>query len=378
MIIIQNLAQIKALFKDTWETIPGNSDTLIFLGGNEQGTHEYVSKLLGKATIEKRSSGETRGRQGSSSRNYDVLGRELFTPDEVRKLDNKKCLIFIRGMDPIIDDKFNPFKHKAFSQTEDGGAPAYVHDNTEATPIVKSYELLTKPSLKYYEKLKEKGENVFIDTIKYEELSMLTETDMNRRIVEKNESEARDKMYQEIASSLEYQDPKMEQEYVEDMDEAFAHRNMSEQIDTPDKVDLSNSVDGVLSDENGLKKIKYQKSASSVTKPPKKTGTFFDKVPVNYTEASNMVDQEDTDAIIKRNAEAAKKLPSLNGNDTIISRMTTWNYSKEQIEALNKAYKLKMPLEKILKFFYPDVTVEDMNKAIAKFDNNDTAGAVRA
>ena len=378
MIIIQNLAQIKALFKDTWETIPGNSDTLIFLGGNEQGTHEYVSKLLGKATIEKRSSGETRGRQGSSSRNYDVLGRELFTPDEVRKLDNKKCLIFIRGIDPIIDDKFNPFKHKAFSQTEDGGAPAYVHDNTEAAPVVKSYELLTKPSLKYYEKLKEKGENVFIDTIKYEELSMLTETDMNRRIVENNESEARDKMYQEIASSLEYQDPKMEQEYVEDMDEAFAHRNKPEQIDTPDQVDVSNSVDGVQSDENELKNIKYQKSASNVTKPPKKTGTFFDKVPVNSTETSNMVDQEDTDAIIKRNAEAAKKLPSLNGNDTIISRMTTWNYSKEQIEALNKAYKLKMPLEMILKFFYPDVTVEDMNKAIAKFDNNDTVGAVRA
>jgi hypothetical protein len=281
-------------------------------------------------------------------------------------------------MDPIIDDKFNPFKHKAFSQTEDGGAPAYVNDNKETAPVVKSYELLTKPSLKYYEKLKEKGENVFIDTIKYEELSMLTETDMNRRIVEKNESEARDKMYQEIASSLEYQDPKMEQEYVEDMDEAFAHRNMSEQIDTPDQIDVSNSVDGVLSDENGLKKIKYQKSASSVTKPPKKTGTFFDKVPVNSTETSNMVDQEDTDAIINRNAEAAKKLPSLNGNDTIISRMTTWNYSKEQIEALNKAYKLKMPLEKILKFFYQDVTVEDMNKVIICFENHNTAGVVRA
>ena len=77
VMIIQNLAQIKALFKDTWETIPGNSDTLVYLGGNEAGTHEYISKMLGKATIDKKSSGETRGRQGSSSRNYDVLGREL-------------------------------------------------------------------------------------------------------------------------------------------------------------------------------------------------------------------------------------------------------------------------------------------------------------
>lgn len=86
-------AQLKALFKDTWETIPGNCDTFIYLGGNEQSTHKYVSELLGKGTIDKKSSGEIRGRQGSSSRNYDVLGRELFTPDEVRKLDNRKCII---------------------------------------------------------------------------------------------------------------------------------------------------------------------------------------------------------------------------------------------------------------------------------------------
>lgn len=100
IIIIQNFAQLKALFKDTWETIPGNCDTFIYLGGNEQSTHKYVSELLGKGTIDKKSSGETKGRQGSSSRNYDVLGRELFTPDEVRKLDNKKCIIFIRCLIP--------------------------------------------------------------------------------------------------------------------------------------------------------------------------------------------------------------------------------------------------------------------------------------
>ena len=114
IIIIQNFAQLKALFKDTWETIPGNCDTFIYLGGNEQSTHKYVSELLGKGTIDKKSSGETKGRQGSSSRNYDVLGRELFTPDEVRKLDNKKCIIFIRGFDPIMDNKFIPFGHPAF------------------------------------------------------------------------------------------------------------------------------------------------------------------------------------------------------------------------------------------------------------------------
>lgn len=123
IIIIQNLAQIKALFKDTWETIPGNCDTLIYLGGNEQSTHKYISESLGKGTIDKRSSGETKGRNGSSSRNYDVLGRELLTPDETRKLDNHECIILIRGCDPVIDRKYNTFQHPLFKESEDGGAP---------------------------------------------------------------------------------------------------------------------------------------------------------------------------------------------------------------------------------------------------------------
>ena len=107
--------------------IPGNCDTFIYLGGNEQSTHKYVSELLGKGTIDKKSSGDTKGRQGSSSRNYDVLGRELFTPYEVRKLDNKKCIIFIRGFDPIMDNKFIPFNHPMFNQTADGKGEPYVH-----------------------------------------------------------------------------------------------------------------------------------------------------------------------------------------------------------------------------------------------------------
>ncbi len=106
-IIIQNLAQLKTLFKeDEWESISGNCDTLIYLGGNEQSTHKYMSEMLGKMTIDKRTSGETTGSHGSSSKNYDVLGRDMLDPSEVRKMDNKKCLIFIKGFDPVIDDKY--------------------------------------------------------------------------------------------------------------------------------------------------------------------------------------------------------------------------------------------------------------------------------
>lgn len=182
IIIIQNFAQLKALFKDTWETVPGNCDTFIYLGGNEQSTHKYVSELLGKGTIDKRSSGETRGRQGSSSRNYDVLGREILTPDEVRKLDNRKCLLFIRGFDPILDNKYIPFRHPMFDQTADGKGKPYVHagscgDHLAGPP----FELLTRRAVEYFEKQKEKGENVHIDSLSYEEFMLLGDAGLSRR-----------------------------------------------------------------------------------------------------------------------------------------------------------------------------------------------------
>lgn len=116
IIIIQNMAQIKALFKDTWETIPGNCDTTIFLGGNEASTHEYISKLLGKGTFDKQSNSVTKSRQGSVSKSDDVIGRELMMPSEVRKVDGKYCLIFIRGFDPIMDRKIQTQNKPMFKE----------------------------------------------------------------------------------------------------------------------------------------------------------------------------------------------------------------------------------------------------------------------
>lgn len=205
IIIIQNFAQLKALFKDTWETIPGNCDTFIYLGGNEQSTHKYVSELLGKGTIDKKSSGETKGRQGSSSRNYDVLGREIFTPDEVRKLDNKKCIIFIRGFDPILDNKYIPFAHPMFDQTADGKGEPYVHEVTGKRNLIgPPFEILSKKAVEYYEKQKEKGDNIYIDDLKYEEFMMLGESELNHRFSSLEEKEQKDKLNQEQARELEY------------------------------------------------------------------------------------------------------------------------------------------------------------------------------
>ncbi len=126
-IIIQNLAQLKALFEKQWESIVGNCDSFLYLGGNEQSTHEYVSKLLGKETIDTNTYGQSRGRNGSYSTNWQLAGRELMTPDEVRMLDNRYALLFIRGERPIMDFKYDIMKHPNLTLTTDGGAPAYIH-----------------------------------------------------------------------------------------------------------------------------------------------------------------------------------------------------------------------------------------------------------
>ena len=130
--IIQNMAQIKSLYKDDWETIPGNSDSILYLGGNESSTHEYISKMLGKATIDTKTHGETKGRSGSWSTNYQMTGRELLTPDEVRKLDNRYAILFIRGAKPVMDQKYDLMKHPAIRQTSLGGGTPYIHHSTPA------------------------------------------------------------------------------------------------------------------------------------------------------------------------------------------------------------------------------------------------------
>lgn len=155
----------------------------------------YVSELLGKGTIDKKSSGETKGRQGSSSRNYDVLGRELFTPDEVRKLDNKKCIIFIRGFNPVVDNKFVPFTHPAFSQTADGKGKPYVHKASANGIRDKSgYRLLGQEAMDYYERLKAQGKPVFIDRLSAGELKVLSMTEMEKSFLNMDETGHEEKM----------------------------------------------------------------------------------------------------------------------------------------------------------------------------------------
>jgi len=133
-IILQNIAQLKALFEKQWESILGNCDEFLYLGGNEPSTHKLVSEsLLGKETIDMNTYGKSLGRMGNYSTNYQITGRELLTTDEVRMLDNRYALLFIRGERPIKDLKFDIMKHPNVHLTADGKGESYSHGEVTMT-----------------------------------------------------------------------------------------------------------------------------------------------------------------------------------------------------------------------------------------------------
>ncbi|RGG91804.1 type IV secretory system conjugative DNA transfer family protein [Coprobacillus sp. AF16-47] len=165
-IIIQNLAQIKTLYKDAWESIVGNCDELYYLGGNEQSTHKFISEYLGKETLDTNTYGKSSGKSGSYSTNYQQVGRELLTADEVRLLDNDYALLFIRGERSIFDKKYDILKHPNVEYTKDGSAEAYQHglirhniENWQDITLTDyEYELYSEQDLQEYFALQEKKE----------------------------------------------------------------------------------------------------------------------------------------------------------------------------------------------------------------------------
>ncbi len=177
-IILQNLAQLKALFEKQWESIVGNCDEFLYLGGNEQSTHKYVSELMGKSTIDMNTYGKSTGHSGNYSTNYQLNGRELMTPDEVRLLDNQYSILFIRGERPVIDFKYDVLKHPNVLLSADGNAKPYIHgdithsiasvnidfsnvtrlqnnDNEQETNILDEYDIVSSEEIDKY--LKKEG-----------------------------------------------------------------------------------------------------------------------------------------------------------------------------------------------------------------------------
>lgn len=174
-IILQNLAQLKALFEKQWESIVGNCDEFVYLGGNEKETHKYVSELLGKETIDTNTYGKSSGRNGNYSTNYQNMGRELMTPDEVRMLDNGYALLFIRGERPVVDLKYNILKHPNVRLTTDGQADAYIHG--EPWDAGSSIELVYDPKL-----IKAATENANLIQLPDTDYVLLSEEDVESEV----------------------------------------------------------------------------------------------------------------------------------------------------------------------------------------------------
>lgn len=178
-IIIQNLAQLKALFEKQWESIVGNCDEFLYLGGNEQSTHEYVSKLLGKETIDTNTYGQSKGRSGSYSTNWQLTGRELLMPDEVRMLDNQYALLFVRGERPVRDLKYDILKHPNIKLTTDGGAEPYRHGEDVHSIVSIRFDK---------ELLKQAAEKDGQDAPKHRFI-LLTEEELEQKFIELEEQE---------------------------------------------------------------------------------------------------------------------------------------------------------------------------------------------
>jgi type IV secretion system protein VirD4 len=175
-IIIQNMAQLKALFDKQWESIVGNCDEFLYLGGNEQSTHEYVSKLLGKETIDLNTYGQSKGRNGSYSTNWQLTGRELLTPDEVRLIDNNDALLFIRGERPVMDKKYDLLGHPNIALSEDGGGEPYKYGE----------DALSIASVSFL-----KSKDAKPETISYvkHDVAVYTEDEMQEKIKERMEKQ---------------------------------------------------------------------------------------------------------------------------------------------------------------------------------------------
>ncbi len=199
--ILQSLAQIKILFAEgAWEGVVGNCDTFLYLGGNEASTYEYISKLLGKWTIDKRTSGESKGSSGSYSENYDVLGRELMLEYEIRLLPDDECILFVRGEKPIRDKKWFPWEHEEHANAKAAGEfnPSILQVKAEQESS--SCQFMGNKSYEYVKKQIDKNDNIKIHNVDAYEFMMM---DLDKVMGQPHGIETNDRTIEEKSNSTE-------------------------------------------------------------------------------------------------------------------------------------------------------------------------------
>ena len=140
-IILQAQSQLKALYKDNADTIVGNCDTTLFLGGKEKSTLKEMSEILGKETIDLYNTGESRGKETSHSLNYQKVGKELMSMDEISVMDGGKCILQLRGVRPFLSNKYDLLKHPKYYLTSDAD-----ERNTFNIEKYLSHKLKVKPT----------------------------------------------------------------------------------------------------------------------------------------------------------------------------------------------------------------------------------------
>lgn len=151
-IVVQGIAQLKDMYKDLWETVPQCCDTIVFLGGSSLETNKWISEELGKATYDKMTHGESLGTHGSASKNYDVYGRELIAPAELRRMPRGKAIVIIAGEYPIYDDKYKTHLREEYKEAKSLGR--YKHEI-----VYKEEHNTDKPQ--YSKGMVQKGKNLF-------------------------------------------------------------------------------------------------------------------------------------------------------------------------------------------------------------------------
>ena len=267
------------------------------------------------------------------------------TPDEVRKMDNKKCLIFIRGFDLILDNKYNPFKHPVFAQTADGEGKPYVHEPAaEGESAEPGFTILNKKSLAYYEGMKEKGEPVYIDTIPYEDFMLLGQVDMEKRFMDLDGLEQRERLNEDMESGLEL-------EYAFDTEDGADGGFAAGGAETSGNRTAGNSglPEGfVIGDSDGIEKPQAADGAG-VQKTP---------VPGGTGKPEAVADSRKTPSTDRRGK----------AEDSISYRLFHWKFSVEQKEEVKRAMAVRVPKEVILSYFYPETSVVRMMEIRRRYE----------
>ena len=343
IIIVQTMAQIKDRHKDVWETIPASCDTFLYLGNNEQSTHDYISKLLDKATIDKQTQGQTRGKQGSSSTNEDVLGRELMLPGEVRRMSRKKCLIIISGKDPVLDDKIKTnrlplwaeFNRMSKDYRFDGRLERHNRDNT----VTVSLEGGTMGTVRLLDQVEQQ-------LMKEERKRACDDYEEEVRVARLLGNE--EPLMPEIAMSLTLQELS---DYVAALE--------TEETAFPDGEQLADLEYQVAQNASTL----FRESAESTSEIPEKSSATV-AVLEQYAEGEPLREEGSEERGEKNTMKVEREEPQekLQQSLQIVMKLIDRGYSMEQIQLLRPVL-LLLPLDQLTTLFDPGMST-DMIKVV--------------